>query len=204
MRLLVFAALLLPLAATAQPRDGIDGGDGPLYVGKTASGAECYVYRDALVLDDDDNAGKGRRRIVIKKLDVLSPDALFSVACDNADQFEAIYDETDDFFEFFHGLRSPYLFLDSGTYVGSRGLEIIDLENGRIAYKGSYSSDYSIEMRTPHQILFYLSDSGNYSGPCLDENGEEWEYWGSDEQILFDLETGEMVDTGRVSCSPRS
>ena len=51
MRALVLIGLLLPLAASAQPRDGIRGGDTPLYRPARTAGVLCTVYPEHIVLE---------------------------------------------------------------------------------------------------------------------------------------------------------
>ena len=201
MRLLVFAALLLPLVANAQSRDRIEGGDGPLYVGKSGR-VGCYVYPEAVVLDGVRTAGDEWRVVVVKKLDLLARDSLVSTACDAPNQFETIFERLVDYQEFFYGLRYPHLFIDFGSSPGDRHMEIIDVETEEIAYNDTYFSGRPIEMVRPGVIEFFVSMWPG-EGRCPTIEGSTENHYGWEERLWMELATGEILHTGETACSHR-
>jgi hypothetical protein len=70
-----------------------------------------------------------------------------------------IVDLTEDI-NLFMGIKGKYLFYDQGTSTGPRVLGIVNLENGKEVYKGTWKGD-ELEFINDHTVIVYNSIENN-------------------------------------------
>jgi hypothetical protein len=167
----------------------------PLEVNRLAD-RTCFVYSDYIVVVNDDLAGMGDDIAVLRR-------ASSTPACDDVagDPLVFIHDPEEP--DYFFGMWGPYLFIDSGTGPEDRGLQILNVETGTWSYRSDYWSDSAVVVSEVGTVTFFRSVYEDLDrSTCALPDSESFGIW-FEEEVVLDLETGEVRPTGKVTCSYR-
>lgn len=105
--------------------------------------------------------------------------------------------------DYFSGLYSNFLFVDSGTGPSGRRLTVYDLEKSTSAYSTEYAGEAALEKDA---LRFWLPSGAPKTGDNCPRR-EEWEKQGLtpslEEDVRLDLKTLKLLRSGWLRCTPR-
>lgn len=135
---LLLLAFVLSFTAVVWAQDeeynGMNGTETPMFQ-ETSESGKCFVFSKYFVkIVQNEDAGE--------TISVYSRETSTSAqsACQTADR-TAYLDINDSDEQFFYGVSGSLLFIDSGTSVESRGLQIFDLTSRKSVFNDWYSGD---------------------------------------------------------------
>lgn len=193
---LLFCASLTLLCGRAFAAEAFTGIKGAETGGLAFNGnLACYEYQKYTVISrsNGDSAGsdilvknKGRKTA---KCDWNERGAALSLKNSGAD--------------YFSGLYSHFLFVDSGTGPSGRRLAVYDLNKSTAVYSAEYSGEASLEKDV---LRFWLPSGAAKTGDNCPRR-EEWEKQGLtaslEEDVRLDLKTLKLLRSGWLRCTPR-
>ncbi|AUP80731.1 hypothetical protein [Flavivirga eckloniae] len=121
--------------------------------------------------------------------------SLDKVTMDFNDVLYTLTDSNFDDFAFFQGLYDNYLFVDTGTSSGSRGLFVVNLDLGKIVF-GTYTNKVA---SYDGKKLTYWGDTDKKAKDFC-PNMEHTEHYLVAEQIEYDLASLKGEKTGKFEC----
>ncbi len=154
----------------------------------------CHIFPEYVVLTVIRESGLGEDVTVVRRAYMTSRCAGYS---ENAVAFVSESDEPNYFF----GMWGTYVFIDSGTGPNERGLEIVNVESGRVAFSGYYWSDADITVSKDGLVTLYrpLGERGDRA-TCPLQASESFGI-SYHEQVSLNLYTGNLEPTGEITCS---
>ena len=156
---------------------------------------ECYVYERYVVFEVrlENTSGKSIR--VIRR----SKDG--GTRCDMDEGKEVLFIDGENKANHFDGLYKNYLFVDSGTGPGFRGLTVYNLLTGAPIYKAMISMRAILSY--PSLTFHKMTDK---TVPCPEANGWKIKYdfgFAFDEKVILDLNTLHEEYSGDIQCIPQ-
>ncbi len=198
MKKIHFLLLMLLLAvgtvfAQDEEYEGMTGTDTPEYLESSDTG-KCFVFSE-YVVKTDQNDDEGDNISVYKRRASTSAED----ACETGSKSYLYVPDADN--NAFFGLAGPYMFIDSGTSVESRGLEVYNLTSRKSVYTTSYSGDPKLV-----NFSFILYDaSSDKAGPIRTcKEAAMWKREGGGvgwvQGKRLDLQTLRETNVGRLHC----
>ncbi len=172
---------------------GMKGTDTPEFQESTDAG-KCLVF-SKYVVKTIQGEDVGEKIAVYKR--EASADA--ESACQTADEAHLNVDDSENYF--FYGLSGSLLFIDSGTSVESRGLEIYNLNSRKSVFNESYTGDPSL---TGGRFVLFDSPTDR-KGPAKScKQAAKWKRDGGGvgwvQGKKLDLQTSKLTNAGALRC----
>jgi len=180
-------------AAQDEENSGMKGTETPEFQESSETG-KCFVFSKYIVktIQGEDTGEK----IAVHK---RRPRTTAESDCQTAG--EAYLDFTDSDNNFFYGLSGSLLFIDSGTSVESRGLEIYNLDSRKSIFNESYTND---PILTGGKFVLFdsLTDQKGPIRTC--KEAAKWKRDGGGvgwvQGKKLDLQTFKLTDVGSLRC----
>lgn len=174
--------------------NGMKGTEAPVFQ-ESSETDRCYVFNKYVVrTDQNEDAGE--------IISVYSREASISVknACQTADK-SAYLDVKDSDEQFFYGVSGSLLFIDSGTSVESRGLQIFDLTSRKSVFNDSYSGDPKL---IDGRFVVFDSPSEKKGSLATCKQAAKWKRDGGDvgwvQVKRLDVQTLKVINVGALRC----
>ncbi|MFH1017518.1 MAG: hypothetical protein V1798_04965 [Pseudomonadota bacterium] len=124
---------------------------------------DCYEYGDYVIVTRATPQSVGEDMLVVKRKRGQEIGALCGIGESQADLVVRNRDA-----DWFFGLWKRFLFIDSGTGPGIRGLSIMDVEAHKRVYEALYLDDDSIKLSSTGDLVFWIEDEPATAENCTD------------------------------------
>lgn len=196
--------LSVSLTAQAQESDSFISGASPLSTRKLSATQSCHVYAGYVVRVTADTSMAGSHLSVFS----FAPGADVAKTC-GLQASQAAFNLRNDNANWLFGLSGKYLFVDSGTGTGTRGLRVFDIKQGKAVYSTDYYDSTPVVLEQGRYLSLdkYLQiQEGPMSAVekelCPESVKENTTIFGWVKGARLDLSTLKETPIGNLKCKP--